>query len=429
MAAAGVSHLRSLLRELRFLDSRHGSVAPSLLNPQTLRAVLGSAVDHGDQVFRNSILYHPQPQPSAMHGAAVHSSREVPVLTNFRLRARSHLRRPSATMDSAAVVAATVSVCCASATQPLPRCDKWNSRAETSQKPGLEAVELVLRSTDVKAGDLIVAHPGLTQEGLGGCVGVVLRHSPEDTLCMILNVDSGINENAAWQSPLQRRRPPWRLHVHLPPIAQEDPRHRLPTALHKVPLRWGGPFPTPLHLLHTVPLTTPTRKNGTFERLTGHEVYPGLWCSFVDDHVLKAVDEKVQSGEAQPSNFGAFVGMMCLEPDRLENYMIQNHWFIVRPRGDWQPPPEGWGGFAWTPDGQWIDDRQWAPWRTIMDHLGGEFAEWAAVDWRTGLPGLFQNGQGPRQQPSPVSRRWPAEPAEPLSASDLLMMGGPEEGH
>ena len=48
--------------------------------------------------------------------------------------------------------------------------------------------ETVSNANDVKPGDLLVAHPGLTEEGLGGCVAMVLRHSEFDTLCLVMNV-------------------------------------------------------------------------------------------------------------------------------------------------------------------------------------------------------------------------------------------------
>merc|ERR1719362_679007 len=241
---------------------------------------------------------------------------------------------------------------------------------------------------DVRSGDLIVGHPCLTQEGLGGCVGIVLRHSPIDTLCLVLNVDSGVSVSHGWHSSCHRHRPAWRLHVHLPPLATNDQRRVLPTALQHVPLRWGGPYPTPLHILHTTPLALPTaRHSETFQRLTNHEVHPGLWCSYVDEPVLEALTDVLKGGDAPPSRFGAYVGMLTMEPGKLENYMIMNHWFVARPmvssfvKGRWSVPPQGWGTSVWGRDYQWIDDRQWDPWRSIVSHLGGEFAGWAGIDW------------------------------------------------
>jgi hypothetical protein len=117
--------------------------------------------------------------------------------------------------------------------------------------------------------------------------------------------------------------------------------------------------------------------------MTGHQVKPGLWCSYPDDKVLQAASQKLETGEARLSDFGAFVGMVALEPDRLRHYMIQRHWFVARPSGGraWETPPQGWGGFVYDKDGQWIDDREWQPWRAVLQGLGGEFADWAQIDW------------------------------------------------
>merc|ERR1712146_147171 len=73
-----------------------------------------------------------------------------------------------------------------------------------------------------------------------------------------------------------------------------------------------------------------------------------------------------------------------MEEGRLKNYMIQNHWFVVRPTSQdaaWRVPQQGWGTSVWGQDGRWTDDRQWGAWRSIMRGLGGDFAEWADVDW------------------------------------------------
>lgn len=376
MSSGGLSPLRALLRELRPLDTGYGRVARTLLPSQTRQALTGGVDESlGDQVFRNSILHRPQPPPRNADIKAANAS-----FSDFRLNVRRHLRRPEVTLDSPDLASATLALYCASARLPLPSCERWEPHTGMSSTSGFETVS---NANDVKPGDLLVAHPGLTEEGLGGCVAMVLRHSEFDTLCLVMNVDAGVNATATWKSPAQRQRPPFRLHVHLPPIAPEDPRQMLPEAMQKIPLRWGGGHPTPLHLLHTMPLVDTTRHQATYQRLTGHEVYPGLWCSYVDEAVLQAVSQKLQDGEAKPSDFGAFVGMMCMEPGRLENYMIQNHWFVVRPREESKGagPHQGWGGTAWSPDGRWMDDRQWAPWRSILSDLGGEFADWADVDW------------------------------------------------
>jgi len=191
-----------------------------------------------------------------------------------------------------------------------------------------------------------------------------------------------------WHSARHRLRPRWRLHVNLPPIGKKDQRETLPEALHSVPLRWGGPYPTSLHILHRVSLDiSPPLQTETFERLTNHEVHSGLWCSCVDETVLAAVKEALRNGSANASDFGAYVGMFLMEPGRLENYMLMNHWIIARPKKrcdgqpSWNIPPEGWGTAAWSDSGRWLDDRQWAPWRAVLTELGEGFSPWATVDW------------------------------------------------
>merc|ERR1712157_55012 len=93
------------------------------------------------------------------------------------------------------------------------------------------------------------------------------------------------------------------------------------------------------------------------------------------------VAQKLESGEASPEHFGGFVGMVCLEPGKLAGYMHMNHWFVVRPPSTWVLPPQGWGGIAQGPAGNWWDDRCWDPWRSVFSNLGGEFHDWATVDW------------------------------------------------
>eukprot|EP00929_Paragymnodinium_shiwhaense_P072945 TRINITY_DN37045_c0_g1_i1.p1 TRINITY_DN37045_c0_g1~~TRINITY_DN37045_c0_g1_i1.p1 ORF type:complete len:270 (+),score=18.04 TRINITY_DN37045_c0_g1_i1:542-1351(+) len=192
----------------------------------------------------------------------------------------------------------------------------------------------------------------------------------------------------------QAQRPAWRLHVHLPPLAREDPRAQLPAALRGLPLRWGGPYPTPLHLLHSVPLGLArpehARQSEAFERMVDQPVGPNLWCSYADSSVVAAVGDKLAVGEARPEHFGGYVGMMCLEPGRLDHYMRTGHWMAVRPRSTSSSsissciPPQGWTSSltqVWDDNGAWVDDRHWSPWRSILKSLGGEFADWADVDW------------------------------------------------
>eukprot|EP00747_Dinoflagellata_sp_TGD_P064062 gnl/TRDRNA2_/TRDRNA2_153720_c0_seq9.p2 gnl/TRDRNA2_/TRDRNA2_153720_c0~~gnl/TRDRNA2_/TRDRNA2_153720_c0_seq9.p2 ORF type:complete len:328 (-),score=45.25 gnl/TRDRNA2_/TRDRNA2_153720_c0_seq9:24-872(-) len=241
---------------------------------------------------------------------------------------------------------------------------------------------LILHEDDMMPGDLLVSHPSLTGP-LGGCVALVIRHSSLDTLCLVLNVDctkdvdaaSRANPAAATEGAVGGgQAPPRRPHVHLPPLAAVDPRRRLPQELHDLPMHWGGPHPVPLHLLHSMPLVP-------------SQVYPGLRCSFVDEAVIAAAESALRSGEAQASQFGAFVGMLCLDPATLGDYMRRNHWFALRPPEDdsFPVPISGWSADSGCETG---DDRQWAPWRALFAGLGGEFQAWASVDWVQALASL-----------------------------------------
>jgi len=421
---------RSLLRELRAFNGKPGPAgaawraACALLPSRTVGTLLGSSRHDGDSVFQRSILYHPSAWQASEDGLGYRQglgmtwaetrSNRMASPTNgvdFRGRVRQHLRTTTASpvdisasgqttgrTTDAAFAAAAVAVNCAAARVPLPLCSTSDSWADIQSILGVKNLSMVSKADDVKMGDLLVAHPSLTDEGLGGCVGIVLRHSPLDTLCLILNVDSGVDcgSHGSFQTGSRphapggaassnSQRPSWRLHVYLPPLAQQDPRNSLPASLQSVPLRWGGPHPVPLHLLHTVPLLRGPQgpQKECFQRLTGQQVYPGLWCSFADAPVVEAVRCKLENGEAHSKDFGAFVGMMCLEPDRLENYIRQNHWLVLHPTltGTSAVPTQGWGRHVWGQCGEWIDDRQWLPWRAILNNLGGEFQDWAHIDW------------------------------------------------
>eukprot|EP00747_Dinoflagellata_sp_TGD_P064059 gnl/TRDRNA2_/TRDRNA2_153720_c0_seq6.p1 gnl/TRDRNA2_/TRDRNA2_153720_c0~~gnl/TRDRNA2_/TRDRNA2_153720_c0_seq6.p1 ORF type:complete len:348 (-),score=45.58 gnl/TRDRNA2_/TRDRNA2_153720_c0_seq6:24-932(-) len=261
---------------------------------------------------------------------------------------------------------------------------------------------LILHEDDMMPGDLLVSHPSLTGP-LGGCVALVIRHSSLDTLCLVLNVDctkdvdaaSRANPAAATEGAVGGgQAPPRRPHVHLPPLAAVDPRRRLPQELHDLPMHWGGPHPVPLHLLHSMPLVpSPAAQREPFQRLYDQEVYPGLRCSFVDEAVIAAVERALRSGDAKPSQFGAFVGMLCLDPATLGKYMSKNRWLAVRPPED-DPcpvPVSGWSadhGREAAGSPTTADDRQWAPWRALFAGLGGEFQAWASVDWVQALASL-----------------------------------------
>eukprot|EP00747_Dinoflagellata_sp_TGD_P064056 gnl/TRDRNA2_/TRDRNA2_153720_c0_seq3.p1 gnl/TRDRNA2_/TRDRNA2_153720_c0~~gnl/TRDRNA2_/TRDRNA2_153720_c0_seq3.p1 ORF type:complete len:332 (-),score=42.36 gnl/TRDRNA2_/TRDRNA2_153720_c0_seq3:24-884(-) len=249
------------------------------------------------------------------------------------------------------------------------------------------ALPRLIRQDDIMPGDLLVSHPSLTGGLLGGCVALVIRHSSLDTLCLVLNVDCTMDvDEASRANPAAgtdgavssrhayRQAPPRRPHVHLPPLAAVDPRRRLPQELHDLPMHWGGPHPVPLHLLHSMPLVP-------------SQVYPGLRCSFVDEAVIAAAESALRSGEAQASQFGAFVGMLCLDPATLGDYMRRNHWFALRPPEDdsFPVPISGWSADSGCETG---DDRQWAPWRALFAGLGGEFQAWASVDWVQALASL-----------------------------------------
>jgi len=329
----------------------------------------------------------------------------------FLARVHQHLRQhflgPGGGDSSLDVSLATAAVAVSETARPaLLPCGQWRPPSAWSEAAeGSKALELITDPSRVQRGDFLVAHPYLTDEGLGGCLGVVLRHSPLDSLCLLLNVDGGIDgagsgvgagASGRHTAGPQSQRPSWRLHVHLPPLAPQDPRNVLPAVLGSIPLRWGGPHPVPLHLLHSVPLVPPpARQTEAFQRITGHEVCPGLWCSFLDARVLSAVERALRRGEASPQHFGAFVGMLCLQPGRLGAYMAQNHWFILRASAPerWPIPPQGWGSTAWGVDQQWADDRCWGPWRALLRALGGEFADWASVGWVGAGPTPRRAGQ------------------------------------
>lgn len=293
-------------------------------------------------------------------------------------------------IDDAAVAAAIVDVTCAASRMPFPRLTH-SELSHTEQKQAVSgplmdmdpgSSHLILKPEQVRSGDLVVVHPYLTKEDTGGCVGVVLRHSPLDTLILVVNVDAGIDLEAPWNEQVEYQksfRPVWRLHAYLPPIAPEDPRQFLPPALRNVPLSWGGRYPTPLHLLHSVPLDVPAvEQSETFQRVSGHQILPGLWCSFADGRVVEAAAQKLETGESFPENFGGFIGMECLQPGKLREYMRMNHWFVIRPGGV-VLPPQGWRCSS-PVVGKW-DDLNWAPWRAALTSVGGEFRDWAEVDW------------------------------------------------
>lgn len=240
-----------------------------------------------------------------------------------------------------------------------------------------------------------MGHPHMTDiDGTGGCVALVLRHTAFDTMALVLNVDGCVDDpelpprtdaGLGWSALPNVQRPLSRIHVHLPPLAHVDARKYLPKELHRIPMRWGGAHPVPLHLLHSVPLVDPPSSIQVepFQRLTGHYVCPGLWCSYVDREVIDATERALDAG-AGTENFGAYVGMICLERNEcgLLDFMTRNHWLVVRPRIPLAISPQGWsGGFARGPQGEFKDDRQWDPWRTIMSKLGGEFADWAKTEW------------------------------------------------
>lgn len=405
------SALRSVLREIRQFDgpSHFATVSAAratraLLAPEVLNALTGAP---------KGSLYRP------LVPLLQSSSVEPPVDDHFRHWVRQHLReqgaqarrpveeddepdldwitlgedyaaRPSENVEDAgdgALAMAAVGVATTVMRSPLPYCQNWQP---SSNRP--RGLHLVENPGNIMQGDYLLGHPSLAEDGVGGCVAIVLRHSQSETLCLLLNVNADVLDTAQTpnsfesmlghlQSPMHPRRPgrmPRRPHVCLPPLAAQDPRVALPAPLRSSPLGYGGAHPTPLHLLHSTPLQFDPQMDRR-QRLVGWEVRPGLWCSHVDEQVANAARQALEQGKAVPQQFGAFVGMVTYGPGGLANSVLQNHWIPVRPsaRDLWQAPPQGWvAGVAASQD-----DRHWGSWRDLLSCLGGEYAEWAKVDW------------------------------------------------
>merc|ERR1711920_1070554 len=115
--------------------------------------------------------------------------------------------------------------------------NSWLSSTESPSTDALLGLHVVENADNIQAGDYLLGHP--MADGISGCVAIVLRHSPLDTLCLLLNIDAdGGTDNVTVQDDAQNTtmagyvQSPWhprrvgqmprRPHIHLPPIASED---------------------------------------------------------------------------------------------------------------------------------------------------------------------------------------------------------------
>mmetsp|Transcript_96728 Transcript_96728/g.167899 ORF Transcript_96728/g.167899 Transcript_96728/m.167899 type:complete len:450 (+) Transcript_96728:80-1429(+) len=408
------SALRSVLRELRQFDgpNHYATVSAAratraLLAPEVLNALTGgpkgslyrpvapslqssSSASLIDDHFRLWVRQHLREQGAQAKHLADEEDDEPDM--DWLIHGEDHVALPNEHIEDAgdgALAMAAVGVATTVMRSPLPHCQSW--QPSSSQLGGLHVVE---NPGNIMKGDYLLGHPSLAEDGIGGCVAIVLRHSRSETLCLLLNVNADVLDDADaqlpnspqsmlghLQSPMHPRRlgrMPRRPHVCLPPLAAHDPRQVLPEQLRSSPLRYGGAHPAPLHLLHSTPLklTAPMEQQ---QRLVGWEVRPGLWCSYVDEQVANVAREALEHGKAVPQQFGAFVGMIAYGPGDLANSVLQNHWIPVRPlaRDAWHVPPQGWVASVAASQ----DDRHWGSWRDLLSSIGGEYAEWAKVDW------------------------------------------------